>query len=290
MVEVTAVHKNEQLAPSREFTNVLDTVSSDELTLEEEKELLYLERTIERSFYEAGKALKQIRDHRLYRWQYKNFECYCQQRFGINRISAYNKIVAANTFENLFTNGEQVLPNSERQVRPIVSLEPALQCEIWHRAVQQAGGKVPSGRIVRDIVQQIREKTPVPNPFRPGQVCQIVTRGNPDLKGRGGCWAIVQECGELSCTVRLWDTNEQVSIQNLKSWDLSPGEQKEVKQICTRLTKLCGVENLDRSAYVFLKNLGKQSYLTPVEEKLLATLEQHYSNPPTRCNVCIGET
>lgn len=39
---------------------------------------MFLERKVERAFYEAGKALMEIRDRRLYRSTYKTFEEYCR--------------------------------------------------------------------------------------------------------------------------------------------------------------------------------------------------------------------
>jgi hypothetical protein len=39
----------------------------DHLSQEEELQRLHLERKVERAFYEAGKALMELRDQRLYR-------------------------------------------------------------------------------------------------------------------------------------------------------------------------------------------------------------------------------
>ncbi|MEH2039992.1 hypothetical protein [Nostoc sp.] len=50
------------------------------------------------------------------------------------------------------TSGLQILPTNERQVRPLVALEPEVQPTAWQQAVQVAGGKVPTGRIVKDVV------------------------------------------------------------------------------------------------------------------------------------------
>jgi hypothetical protein len=47
----------------------------------------------------------------------------------------------------------------------LIPLEPEIQQQAWQQAVQQAGGKVPSGRIVKDVVQRIMERTRVPNTY-----------------------------------------------------------------------------------------------------------------------------
>ena len=54
-------------------------------------------------------------------------------------------------------NGAQkILPTSERQVRLLVGLEAEEQQAVWHQAVEAVGGdRVPSGRIVKDVVQRI---------------------------------------------------------------------------------------------------------------------------------------
>jgi hypothetical protein len=53
--------------------------------------------------FEAGKALAELRDRRLYRSTHKTFEQYCKDRFGYTRIAASYKIAAATVMENLLT-------------------------------------------------------------------------------------------------------------------------------------------------------------------------------------------
>jgi hypothetical protein len=263
-------------ASEEEVPVISQAVNEEELTPEEEQDLLHLERKVERAFYEAGKALAQIRDRRLYRSTHKTFEDYCQERFGYTRRGANYLIAGANVIENLGTNGSQILPTSERQVRSLASLDPAEQCQVWTKAVEQAGGKVPPARIVKNIVQQIRERRPVPNPYRVGDICEISVKENPELRGKGGCWAIVAQVSNFSCTVRTWDGECQVKIEHLKDLALSPAQREEVRQLSDRIARLQAIGNLDRGAYPLLKSLGKQIYLTPLEDKLLKVLEEEY--------------
>ena len=51
-----------------------------ELSEEEQRLRLHLERVVERSFYEAGIALKQLRDRKLYRSSHSTFDLYCRDR------------------------------------------------------------------------------------------------------------------------------------------------------------------------------------------------------------------
>ncbi len=112
-----------------EATTVIPEVV-EELNEDELKERHQLELKVERAFVEAGKALRALRDKRLYRNTHKTFEEYCRDRFGFNRMAAHFKIAAAIVFENLYTNGIQTLPNSERQMRELATLESDEQCEV----------------------------------------------------------------------------------------------------------------------------------------------------------------
>lgn len=265
-----------------------NVVELEELTQEEVRERLYLERKVERAFYEAGKALMELRDRRLYRSTHKTFEEYCRERFGYTRMAASYKIAAAVVVDNLSTNGLQntemstnglqILPTNERQVRPLTKLQPDQQREAWQLSVTEAGGKVPSGRIVKDIVQRIMERTKVPLPYRIGEVCQIIPKENPELRGLGGCWCIVSEVNDFSCTVTAWDGKYTLRLEHLKSLDYSDTECEQLQKICRRISRLHQCDNLEEAARSVLKHLGKikRCYLTLLEEELLSVLEQKY--------------
>lgn len=66
-------------------TSVAAVELVEELTNEELKERHRLELKVERAFVEAGAALRQLRDKRLYRSTHKNFEEYCRDRFNFQR-------------------------------------------------------------------------------------------------------------------------------------------------------------------------------------------------------------
>lgn len=280
----TAVNLELDLFPQPEAVQV--EIVTDELTPEEEQDRLILERQVERAFYQAGKALKKLRDRRLYRSTHPNFEEYCRDRFGFGRHAANRLIAGAGVVENLVTIGHQnqseemvtigaqILPTTERQVRPLTQLEPSQQREVWQKAVEEAGGKVPSGRLVKDIVQRIRERTKVPNPYRVGEVCQFIVKDNPELRGKGGCWCIVSEVHEFSCTVTTWEGDYTVRLEHLKSMDYKDSECQGMKDLCDRLSKLHS-ENLEETVRSILQSLAqlKRPYLTTLEEKLLQFLE-----------------
>ncbi|AFZ28444.1 hypothetical protein Cylst_6691 (plasmid) [Cylindrospermum stagnale PCC 7417] len=280
-LDLTATPNSENLALDATKSNAANTIAifaTEELTEEEERDRLHLERQVERAFYEAGKALRQLRDRKLYRNTHKTFEEYCKDRFSYNRSRSYQLIDAAFVVDNLEECPQivDILPTAEGQVRPLTKLEAEEQVTCWQEAVESAGGKVPSGRIVKSIVDKIRERTKLPNPYRLGEVCQILPKDNPELKGKSGCWGIVTHLGDYSCTITTWDGEYTVKIENLKSLECIDAECEYMQQLCQRLVRLHQVGNLDAAVGWLLAGLGKrqQPFLTPLQEKLLAIVEE----------------
>ncbi len=88
---------------------------------------------MERAFFEAGKALMELRNRRLYRSTHRTFEDYCRDRFGYSRRQPYLLMEASVVFDNLLEKCDpldHILPTSERQVRPMTKLEPQEQQEV----------------------------------------------------------------------------------------------------------------------------------------------------------------
>ncbi len=290
----TANSANEDISQQEDPGSATITVTAvevPELTEDEQRDRLHLERRVERAFFEAGKALAELRDRRLYRSTDKTFEDYCRDRFGHSRQKSNYLIAAADVYENLTTiccqnlgiedlttNGSQILPTSEGQVRPMTKLEPQEQWQVWQAAVQQADGKVPTGRVVKDVIERILERTKAPNPYHLGEVCQIIVKDNPNLRGMGGCWCIVSHVGEFSCTVTTWNGKYTVRSDHLKPMDYSDSECQQMQGVCDRITRLRNSESLEDAAKAVLKHLGevKRPYLTDVEEKLLSVIEREY--------------
>ena len=155
------------MVDSRELKNTpVEIVDEDELSFEDERDKLKLEREVERAFYRAGCALRELRDRRLYRSTHKTFKEYCQDRFGFTRRRSDYLIGAAEVVDNLSGETEPkreplvlILPTSERQCRPLTKLKPEQQREIWREAVESSKGKVPSGKVVADLVAKIQGKS-----------------------------------------------------------------------------------------------------------------------------------
>ncbi|WP_233222828.1 hypothetical protein [Chroococcidiopsis sp. CCALA 051] len=256
----------------------------EELTHDEERDRHRLELRVERAFYQAGKALAQLRERRLYRSTHKTFEAYCRDRFNYSRDAAYLKISAAEVYDNirkfLPTNGRQIpMPTTERQLRDIAKagMEPEVQVDAWIQSVDEAGGKVPSGRIVKGIVEQLKEK-PLGNAKDYCQVGDIFTLVR--LKGKekkyNGCWAIATEPRDFTIIVEVHNATLTVKPENLNKID-SPEVHRQLPQILQRIRRVREVPGFrDRAAYTMLEHLGRQTYLTPLEDKILQLIEKEY--------------
>ena len=116
------------------------------LNIDESHELERCEVVIKQglqTFIEVGQALMTIREKRLYRIGFKTFEDYCVGRWGMVQQSATRLIRAYETVTNLQSEPMgSVLPQSERQTRPLTSLEPEIQKEVWKEVVQTHGNKI----------------------------------------------------------------------------------------------------------------------------------------------------
>lgn len=93
-------------------------------TYEEQSDRLHLERKVEQAFFEVGKALMELHEHRrLYRSTHRTFEEHCKDRFSytyhpVNYLTPGSKIV-----DNIKmgTNNSHFSPTSEVQVRPLAT-------------------------------------------------------------------------------------------------------------------------------------------------------------------------
>lgn len=130
---------------------------TEELTVIEQNNLVELEKTIQKNlaaFYEVGFALMQIRDNRLYREIYGTFEEYCKSKWGFERAHAYRLIKASEVVENLSPIGD--IPKTEAVVRPLTSLPPDQQREVYQKAVETAPEGKVTAKHIEETVQEYK--------------------------------------------------------------------------------------------------------------------------------------
>lgn len=257
-------------------------ISISELTIDEERDRHDLERKVERAFYEAGTALRDLRDKKLYRSTHKTFEEYCKNRFGFTRQMASLKILAVDVVDDLSTNGCQILPTSERQVRAIASLPSEERTIVWAEAVEKSKGKVPSGAVVKSIVDTIKEKTFIPytetSEYVLGDVVIIKASGNSTLRPYDGYWGIIDRVSSFAYHVLISVKNEVVLCKDceMKRVELGERDKAEIKAVSLRIHALAMRDDLATTASAMLEALSRKTCFTPDDLWFLEKIEERY--------------
>ena len=145
-----------------------------------------IERGID-AFVEVGNALRRIRDRRSYIYQYGTFEEYCHHRWKLTKSYANNLIAASTAAGNLTTI--VVKPTHETQLRPLTTLKPEQQREVWKEAVDTSKNGRPTQKEVAAIVQKHKAQLPVLR--EPAKQSDYITLAawnalHPDLRLPGG--------------------------------------------------------------------------------------------------------
>jgi hypothetical protein len=143
------------------------TSQMENLTAEECKKLEGLETIIrngQKAFVEAGKALEEIRDKRLYRMKHKTFEGYCQDQWDFRKSHANRLILAAEAYCELHQHNPQfdLTPNgainiTESLMRPLTLLKtPEERQRAWNRAVKEVSNpKDVTAKVVKKAIGKV---------------------------------------------------------------------------------------------------------------------------------------
>ena len=128
------------------------------------------EQVIERglqTFIDVGNALLEIKTNHLYGEGYASFNDYCEGRWGFKLARAYQFMSAAQVVANLADSTiVEKLPESESQTRPLASLKPDEQRQVWESIVQTHGDNITAAVVkeaatkhkqIRDLVTQFPE-------------------------------------------------------------------------------------------------------------------------------------
>lgn len=185
----TAPTKSHLYAPVLAFPpQPVATVTPEPLTSAEQEELERCEQKIEtglHTFFETGQALFTIKEKRLYRNSFANFEAYCRSRWDMSRFYAYRLIGAAEVTTHLLTDVNIPAPVNEAQVRPLAKIPSDQVSAVWKRAAELADkGKITSHHVKRALsefaqpsspptVGSPREKEP-PSKLPTGKLLQLI--------------------------------------------------------------------------------------------------------------------
>jgi hypothetical protein len=183
--------------------------------------------------------------------------------------------------------GEELKHSILARTAKLTKAEILSLAEITRNQGQEAAQKMLSSKMTKsDIVQRIKDKQRLPNPHYIGEVCRIISKGNPDLKQFSGCWCIIFQVNLHSCGIKTWKKDfENVKPENL---DRTYGACEEMAaQNCDRIRRLAEkiYKNFDHSHAAVVEVLGKfvdPSSLTLKQTRILTFLENEYFDKSIR--------
>lgn len=117
------------------------------------------EQVIERyelAYQQAGEALRLIRDGRLYKAEFSDFDSYCRDRWGFDRKRASRLIAAAGVAAQLSPMGDTPIPSSERQARALAPLKDDPEAMAAAMAAASADGKATAAKIAAAVDRKLQ--------------------------------------------------------------------------------------------------------------------------------------
>src|ERR1043166_5935660 len=102
-------------------------------------------------------AIMEIRDQRLYRAEgFTDFGVYCKERLHFGKTPITRHIAVGEVLHALASTGAEMLPSSERQLRPLLFLrKPAQDPAVWGKTVAKVWAKVVDhANISRETITQ----------------------------------------------------------------------------------------------------------------------------------------
>jgi len=193
------------------------------LSQDEKTELEQYETIIEmglNTFFKVGEALNLIKSKRLYRQDYSSFEEYCQRRWDFGRHRANQLIDASQVYNNLLTNGIQILPTNERQTRPAAGLTATQQVKVWQQATEQADGREPTAKEVEETAAQFKPK-PKPSGFSPKVDSQITSESGATYKLDLACDDATWRTIRKTFSDPIWAAQVLAAAANLEESELA---------------------------------------------------------------------
>ena len=136
-------------------------------------------------------------------------------------------------------------------------------------------GQICNNRHWNDVYRSHKEKPlpQIPLSYKRNDAF-ILQRLSGAERHYNGCWAIAREILDFSLIVETHDGRLHVRPDNLDPID-DRAVRRQIAALLKRIQKLRKLE-LDRGAIAVLEILGKQTFLTEVEERLLMVLEDYY--------------
>lgn len=159
--------------PPQQNPDPSEEPSAGALTPDEARRLNKLEEDVERgqrASLDIARALKEIKDKKLFRATHPRVEDYARERFDIETSQFYYLLNAAAVDEPLSTMVDATkLPKNARQARELYPLLMATNekelCAFWTKLLRDHGGRVTSKEIAKAVRKRLAKARP--DPIRP---------------------------------------------------------------------------------------------------------------------------
>ena len=128
----------------------------------------------------------------------------------------------------------------------------------------------------KGVIERLKEKHHISatESYKVGDIFKLIALSGSERK-YNNCWARAIAVNDFTVVIDVHDGTLTVKPDNLRPFD-EPDVRRQLPQLLRRIRRLRDCELLDRCAYTVLDSLGRQTYLSEVEEKVLCCLEAHY--------------
>lgn len=215
---------------------------------ETEPDLFTRELEIEGGVAQAGEALRDIRQRRLYKQgQHSSFDAYCRDRWGWSRVQASRIIAAqeamqeiAETFAELRGVNDKCVPNGyalkERSVRELRRVPKEQRAKVLEQASAKTGGKI-TAKAVREAWEDAPPLTVVD--VETGEIVEEGSRREDDEDREWveaeGTRKRLEQC---TADIRFRLRNETTGVRHGDDRDRSTREWKRCAELLAELAAL----------------------------------------------------
>ena len=171
----------------------------------------------------ACKALKGIRDQRLYREKFDTFEDYCLKKWNLARSSAYQRLTLAQAHEALSVTADKAIEINERQARALGGLSDGDMVCVWKQALKASNTQNPSTKNLKAARKElnlapVKSGVGKPSPKPSGEADQVTAPASSQGEfDPGSRWLTFRD--QIDHEYGDWPQAHRVAFRdNLRAW------------------------------------------------------------------------
>lgn len=176
---------------------------TSETTTDHTEELTQLENVIATGlahFHAAGRALKAIKERKLFAPKYGSFSEYANERWGLSLPHVTRLMEAADIVDQLQAAGATKLPAIESHARVLARIEPEQRPAIWNEALEKVGDNPTAEQLDKAVEHLVPRK-----PKRGRKVPKAIK-----LKGKGWTLVLTRKSHDVDAVAVLNDCINQL--------------------------------------------------------------------------------